>query len=148
MKSIILALMLAASPAHADPDRISILLGSHHFGTDLPWQQSNPGLFATWEGERLDWSLGAYRNSYDRLSVAATVALPIWARGQAEVSLFAGVALYPKDGRNFAVHLGDVVPIGGVQLRMGHVFAQVMPGDGQTVKAVVATGLTFELNRR
>ncbi len=134
-----------ATPAAAEPDRVSILLGSAHPGTARSFEQVNPGVFLTWEDRALglDYSVGAYRNSFGRASIAATAALPMIDRGQFQLALFGGVAVYPGNGDDFAIHAGDVVPIAGIQARVGHGFVQVMPGDDM---AVVAFGLTFLIN--
>lgn len=141
-------IMALAGAAEAEPDRISVLLGSQHPGANVTFEQVNPGIFLTWEDRGslgLDYSLGLYRNSYGRVSVAGTAALPIIERGAFQAALFGGLAVYPGDGDQFAVHAGDVVPIAGVQARLGDGFVQIMPGDGM---AVVAFGLTFEAARK
>jgi hypothetical protein len=148
MKQVLIALALCAGPAFAEgPDRVSILMGSVHVDAAIPFEEVNPGLFLTWEdrGLDLDYSLGAYRNSYGRVSIAATAALPLaqWDGGQ--FSVFAGVAYYPENGREFAVSLGDVVPVGGVQIRHENIFAQIIPSDGKLADAIVTCGLTFSL---
>lgn len=145
MLRLIAILSTLASPALAGPDRISILFGSHHVGGQ-GFEEINPGVFLTWEQHRLDLSVGAYRNSYGRLSVAAVAALPIWSQGETEVSLFGGLAHYPGNGRNFAIHAGDVVAIGGLQLRHENLFVQVLPGGGD-MPVVIAAGITFSLRR-
>lgn len=142
LKTLTVAVALMATPALAAPDRVSILLGSNHVGATDHFEEVNPGVFLTW-----DWlTVGAYRNSYGKASVAVTGALPLikWKTG--ELSAFAGVALYPGDGRRFAVHAGDVVPVGGLQLRQGNMFMQVIPSDGKAVDAIVSFGMTFDLN--
>lgn len=137
----ILALGLA-TPVAADPDRISILLGSQHPGASVAYEQVNPGIFLTWEDRAmgLDFSAGVYRNSYGRASIAATAAFPVIEHGKFQASIFGGLAVYPGNGADFAFHAGDLVPIAGIQARFGHGFLQVMPGDGMTV---LAFGLTF-----
>lgn len=146
-KMITAMLCALALPAHADPDRLSLLLGSAHLGGD-GFDGRNPGVFLTWEDRALglDYSIGAYRNSYGRASIAATAALPVaeWADGS--LSLFAGVALYPRDGRRFRAHVGDVVPMGGVQIRHRNLFLQIMPSDGAAADAVIAGGITWEID--
>lgn len=142
LKALTVAVALMTTPALAAPDRVSILLGSNHVGATDRFEEVNPGIFLTW-----DWlTVGAYRNSYGKASVAVTGALPLikWKTG--ELSAFAGVALYPGDGRRFAVHAGDVVPVGGLQLRQGNMFMQVIPSDGKAVDAVVSFGMTFDLD--
>ena len=139
------ALITALWPAAviADPDRVSILLGARHIG-GAGLEEFNPGVFVTWE-RRVDWSVGVYRNSYGNGSIAATVAAPVarWRGGEA--AIFGGVAWYPGTGRHEVAHVGDVVPIGGLQVRHGNAFAQFIPLDGKPVAAVVSFGLTFRL---
>ena len=144
----LIALLLLTAPAHADPDRLSLLIGSAHVG-GVGFDGRNPGIFATWEDRALglDYSLGAYRNSYGRASVVATAALPVIDWRDGALSVFAGAAFYPGDGRRFAVHLGDVVPIGGVQIRHHNMFLQIMPSDGAAVDAVIAGGITWEIGQ-
>ena len=154
------ALVLAAmaTPTLAQ-DRASILIGSRHIGAGSPaitgvlsapavassYREVNPGLFLTWDGAPVDVTVGVYANSYGRISLAALASVPVidWDGGALEV--FGGVALYPQDGRRFALHAGDVVPLAGLTARHGTLFAQIMPGDGRNADAVVAFGLTFPL---
>jgi hypothetical protein len=142
-----IAIFLTFAVPAVSQDRLSVLLGSHHAGAQIRFEAANPGLFLTWEDRAfgLDWSVGAFRNSYGRGSVALTAGLPVirWQGGQA--SLVAGLAHYPGDGRRFRISFGDVVPLVGVQARHGPVFAQVLPGDGRFADAVFSVGLTFNL---
>lgn len=147
-----LALLLSLLPlaAHAGPDRVSVLLASRHVDAASAFNEVNPGVFLTWEevawGGRLDATLGVFHNSYERTSVAATLAWPVWEPAPwAEVALFGGIAHYPDDGRRFAVHAGDFVPLGGLQWRAGHVFGQVIPLDGVEADAILTVGVTFAL---
>lgn len=150
MKALLVSCLLAlglGQPVLAGPDRISVLIGSRHFG-GAGFDDRTPGLFLTWESRGgLDLSLGAYRNSYGRASIAATAGLPLarWDHGQ--ISAFIGAAHYPGHGRNFRAHLGDVVPIGGLQLRHRNWFAQIMPSDGRPVRAVLSFGYSYSLGR-
>ena len=128
----------------AGPDRVSILLGSEHVGATANFKEVNPGVFLTWEG-RFDWTVGVFRNSYGRGALAGTVAMPLYEEGRFSLDAFLGAAYYPEDGRNFKVHVGDVIPIGGLQARYGNVFMQVLPMDGSVADAVVSFGLTFGL---
>lgn len=137
--------LLFATPVQARPDRISILLGSKHIGAIYAFEETNPGIFLTWEERflKLDYSLGIYRNSFADISVAATAAFPIFERQETQLSVFAGLALYPETGDAFAVHYGDIVPIAGIQGRHQNMFLQIMPGSDM---AIVAFGITFEIN--
>lgn len=144
--AIAFAFLTIVSPADAGPDRVSLLLGSDHIGGS-GFDGRNPGIFLTWEdrGPGLDLSVGVYRNSYGRGSLAATLALPVARWRDGSVSIFAGAALYPGHGRHFRMHAGDVVPIGGLQVQHRNAFLQIMPSDGGAVDAVIAMGLTFSL---
>lgn len=135
----------AASPAAAQ-DRLSITLGSHHTDDSHDWEELNPGVFLTWEDTGpLDLSLGAFRNSFGGPSVAAVAALPLaeWQDGQ--LAVFGGAAWYPGHGDEFLVHAGDLVPMGGLQVRHGPVFVQLMPGKIEPPEAIVAFGITLRI---
>lgn len=127
-------------------DRISLLLGSQHIGASGQFEEFNPGIFYTWDKPAVDISLGAYRNSYGRTSLAAVGSIPLASWRDGELAAFAGVAHYPQDGRNQVTHLGaDLVPVAGLQVRQGPVFVQFTPMDGKPVDALVAFGVTFEM---
>lgn len=146
MKNFLLATIAAFLPLQAQAaDRVSILLGSYHESA-YEFNEFNPGVFLTWEREVFDYSVGVYHNSYDRTSVAGTISYSLaeWDQGQFDV--FGGVAYYPQDGRTFnPLGDSDFVPIGGLQVRHNNLFAQIMPGDQETVDYVVSFGLSFEL---
>lgn len=139
-------LVLAAAPACAGPDRLSILLGSHHVDTTLVFEESNPGVFLTWEDRALglDWSLGVFRNSYGNTSVAATAALPLIRRPRFQAAVFVGLATYGDEARNWPVRAGEVVPIAGLQLRSGNSFVQILPDRGNP-DATITFGVTIPL---
>jgi hypothetical protein len=138
--------LLSAAPAGAGPDRVSLLVGSKHIAASQAFEEVNPGIFLTWERRRLNWTVGGYRNSYGRTSVAATAALPLWQAGDLRLEAFAGVAHYPVDGRNFRFHAGDLVPLGGLQLRWRNLFVQAIPLDGGVAAGVLSFGVTFGLD--
>ncbi len=138
-----LAFCLALAAAPASADRLSLLLHSSHIGTEGDYEESTPGVFYTVERD-LDWTVGVFRNSFGDWSPAATVGLPVaeWEGGQA--SLFAGAAYYP-DAEAIRARAGNLVPLAGVQVRHGNLFAQVMPVGTRPIKGVVSVGLTFDL---
>lgn len=146
LRWLTLSCLLLAAPAGAGPDRVSILVGSHHIAANQAFEELNPGVFLTWEGRRLDWTVGAFRNSYGRTSVAATAALPLWQAGDLRLEAFAGLAHYPVEGRTIRLHVGDLVPLGGLQLRWRNLFVQAIPLDGVVAAGVVSFGVTFGLN--
>lgn len=142
-----------AGPVCADPmpDRLSFLIGSHHFSPGQDFEEFNPGVFLTWDNILLDGqgdlNVGAFRNSYGRTATAVTAAFPFYEKGAFEAGFFAGAAYYPEDGRRFRVHVGDVVPLGGVQASYGPLFVQLIPGDGREADAVLSFGVTWDLGR-
>lgn len=134
---------LFCTPAHAD--RISILVRSQHIGA-TGFEEKNPGIFYTIERERLGVSLGGYRNSYGKMSAAAFASWDLVTWNNGALAAFGGIAHYPGDGRTMAIHVGDVVPLAGLQFRHGNIFAQIAPMNGKPVKALITFGLTFHLN--
>ncbi|WP_300030097.1 hypothetical protein [uncultured Roseobacter sp.] len=143
LPALLLALLLPVS-ALAGPDRISVLLGSEHFNATKEFQEFNPGVFLTWEG-RYDVSAGIYYNSYEEVGGLVALGRDFWEGEDYAVGLFGALALYPGDGDRFDVSIGDVVPLIGLQARYRNVFAQLIPGNGETTDAVLAVGLTWEL---
>lgn len=148
-RCLLLGFFGLTGPALADgPDRVSVLLGSYHASPAQEFEEFNPGLFLTWEGDFVDTSVGAYRNSYGRGAVAVAAAWPFLRGANLELALFAGAAYYPEDGSRFRYHLGDIVPLGGLQARLGPVFLQAIPGDGDEADAVFSFGVTIPLGER
>lgn len=146
MKFVALFLLAALpSTALAGPDRLSILLGSEHFGATEDFQEFNPGIFATWEGN-FDYSIGIFYNSYERVSALASIGYGWEVSPDLELGVFGALALYPGDGDRFRFSAGDVVPLAGLQARYKNVFVQFIPADGDTVDSLLTFGLTFELD--
>lgn len=149
MLRVILCLMIAAGPAFAGPDRIAIHLGSHHAGATSEFEEVNPGVFLSWQRPNdVTLSVGAFRNSYGRGSVAATAAKTFYRRKSFAVSAFAGLAHYPGNGKDIRHAIGDFVPLAGLQLHYRQLFVNVMPGDGDTVDAIFSFGVTIPLNNQ
>jgi hypothetical protein len=135
--------VLAAFPVQAGPDRLSFSVGSLHVNPTSDFNEFNPGVFLTWDRTARKYHLGAYYNSYSRISVGAFAAYPIAGNENFTVDILYGAAYYPEDGRNFPYSWGDIVPILGLQTRIGYFFGQVFPGDGDVVDAIISVGLTF-----
>ena len=103
-----LSLCLFATALEAGPDRFSILLGSKHIG-GTGFNEVNPGFFATWERGRSSLSVGAFMNSYERVSIAATSYRPLKLWSEGDFGIFGGLALYPENGRNFSLILAKML---------------------------------------
>ena len=138
--------VLLPTLAAADPDRVSLLVGTEHFGATREFNEFNPGVFLTWEGRALEYSVGAFYNSYEDISVMGAVGYDFEIMPEFEVGLFAGLALYPSEGDQFSHSIGDVVPLAGIQTRYRNVFAQLIPADGGSVDSILTFGLTFGLD--
>ncbi|AZQ66380.1 hypothetical protein EF888_04075 [Silicimonas algicola] len=144
------ALLTHAVPAFAGPpDRLSILMGSYHADATLEFEQTNPGIFLDWDNPSgTTLTVGVYRNSYGRRSLALSASRTILRRGELSLEGFVGLAHYPGDGHKVPVAVGDVVPIAGLKVRYRKAFALMIPGDGATTDAIFAYGLSFDLGRQ
>lgn len=141
------AVSLGATQAGAGPDRFSVLLGSKHIGAS-GFHEVNPGFFATWEGRKLGYSVGAYVNSYKRGSVALAAHLPLYQWDNGGISAFGGLAWYPGDAHRFRTRIGgDIVGIGGLELRHGHIYMQFLPNDAGGARGLVTLGLTWDVGQ-
>ena len=143
-----LALPPLALSAQTRPDRISFLLGSEHIGAS-GYEEFNPGVFATWTNGafqgRADVSVGGFRNSYGDGSLAVSLALPLVREATWGIDVFSALAWYPGNGDRFKYHAGDIVPLFGLQSRIGPTFIQYVPGGDRGVDATLGFGLTFPL---
>lgn len=137
-----LVLALLAVPAHAD--RVSVMLGSKHIGA-TGFNEVNPGFFYTFENT-VDLTLGAYYNSYGKGSFSVTVAKSFYENNGLQLQVFGGIATYPNAGRYVRAHLGNLVPIVGIQAIYGNTYLQLIPGDGKPVAGILAAGLTWKVN--
>ncbi len=144
-----LAIAATSTAAQAGPDRVSILLGSHHVGATRDFEEFNPGIILVWDElvwrGRLDLAAGAYRNSYGDGSLALSLAYPFVRTEDWGLDLFGGVSWYPGNGDQFSHAIGDAVPIAGLQARYRNVFVQAIPAGGQSADAVLSFGLTFSM---
>ena len=140
MKTLSLALTVIATTATAEPDRVSILFGSHHVDATVDFEETNPGLFLTWDNV----TVGAFRNSYGNISASVTYEIPVWESDSTSLALFGGAAWYGDDAETFGVHVGEFVPIGGLQIVHDNYFMQVIPSDGVYTDVIVAFGVTFD----
>jgi len=135
-----------ATPAHAD--RISIMLGSNHIGAPSGiFNEINPGFFYTKEGQQFDLTGGVYQNSYSELSVSLTASYAFLEWDGGEASVFGGMVYYGDDAKFVDASVGGWVPLAGLQVQQGNLWAQLIPvGDG-VVDAVIAGGITFEVGQ-
>ena len=129
-------------------DRVSFLFGSRHVDMSTDFNETNPGVFLTWEDAvgPLDVSEGVYLNSYENTTVIFTASYDVieWENGA--IGVFGGVAHYPVNGPKKLPCCGGWVPMGGFQMRQGNVFTQYipMPGVGRYTRGIFTVGLTFD----
>lgn len=146
MIRVLIIVMIFAGPAFAGPDRLGVHLGSYHAGATRDFEEVNPGLFLSWDRPGgVTYSVGAYRNSYGRGSVSATVAKTILRSKSAGLGVFAGLAHYPGNGEDIRHAIGDFVPLVGLKMHYRRLFINVMPGDGDAVDAIFSFGITVPL---
>lgn len=147
MLRMILLVLLLPGGALAGPDRLSLLLGSHHVNATETFEEVNPGLFLDWvRPDGLTLTAGVYRNSYGRTSVAAMVGREVWRSGAAGLEVFGGLAHYPVDGPKSPVAVGDVVPLAGLRFQHRDIVIIALPGDGAATDLVLGFGLTLPLH--
>ena len=145
--ALMAAISVTSSPAIADVDRISFSLGSSHVGMHADFNETNLGVFLTWEDAAgsLDFSAGVYNNSYSNTTVIFTASYDVieWDSGAAGV--FGGVAHYPVRGLKKLPCCGGWVPVGGLQIRRENVFAQFMPmpNSDNYMRGIFTFVLTF-----
>ena len=138
-------LLLCPLAALAGPDRVSFLIGSEHLGAEEEFEEFNPGIFLTWE-HGVDLTAGVFRNSYGSAAPSVTISAPLVESGEFALSWTAGLAYYPGDGDRIDFAIGDVVPLLGLRADLGPIFIQAFPVDGETADAVIAFGVTIDLD--
>lgn len=144
-----LLLFLTSSPALAEgPNRLSVLLGSHHLDANLAFEEKNPGVFLDWlRADGLSWSLGAYRNSFGKPTVAALAGLNLFESETMRFDLFGGLAHYPGDGRKNRFSIGDLTPLAGLRAEYRGLFVLAIPSDGKVTDGILAFGVSVPLTR-
>lgn len=137
---------MAGSAQSAELERVSISFASQHIGAPDRFNETNPGLFFTFGegGNPFEVTVGMYDNSYENTSVLLTTSYDVVEWEEGALSLFAGTAYYHSQGEKKFPCCEGFVPIGGLQVRQGNLFAQIIPNN-TNVHAVMTFGLTFEL---
>lgn len=129
----------------ASADRISFSFASHHAGPCDCFNEINPGVFYTFEDRGMfDYTVGTAKNSYGGPGFYATAEYDFWEFENGEMSVFGGLVYYPGFGKFIPEILPDVAPIGGLQLRVGNVWAQAIPVGTADVDYVLTGGITFD----
>lgn len=151
MKALALIAVIAATPAAAcdlRPDEGAILLGSNHINADIDFNEENLGVFLSWECGGIDTRAGFYNNSFEDTSFALTFKADAltYEVGEMGIAPFLGVAHYPDAQKNMSIHWNGWVPIGGIEVTAGPVFAQIIPGHKDTLgySAIAAFGLRMD----
>ncbi|SFL95548.1 hypothetical protein [Shimia aestuarii] len=156
----LLGLLIASSAAAEGlgPDRIYIPLASHHYNLTPPnpgqnsWNEFNPGLVFTWENRfvTLDYSVGAYLNSYEKISPMVSVG-KFWDVGKVAFGGVLSFVDYGSNARHFDVTLGNsnITILPAIQINYKNAFLQVVPApqfQGES-GAVFGVGATFALGQ-
>ncbi|MDX8355843.1 hypothetical protein SLH47_26130 [Cognatiyoonia sp. IB215182] len=131
LRAAIMSILLGA-PAAADvlPDRVGLIVGSHHVNPQQDFEEFNPGVYLAWDGEIFDGQTALFQNSLGDPALAITFSLKhmtaSW--GGLNTASFLGTAYY-GDGAARDYNLNGWIPFGG--LRISHdawpLGLQVMP---------------------
>lgn len=146
MTRLLLALLCLATPAY--PFGLEATIGSHHILATEDFEERNWGLGVYHDlGDRWTVSGGAYRNSYGDTSVYALAErrmTTVSVLGQpVDVDLFGGVAHYPGAEAKGLPHLGELVPVFGVQAEAGPVVLGFVPAINDVAKGIVTLRVRF-----
>lgn len=77
---------LVCSPL-AEADEVGIITASYHLDRTREYNEINPGAY--WAGEK--WTLAAYKNSYNQLSVFVGGHVEVFRRGRLAIELNGGI---------------------------------------------------------
>lgn len=164
LTGVLLAALLCAGVARADegaersrvqPDRLYVVLGSHHFGIDpagfgrTAWNEINPGVVLSWEKRflGLNYQLGAFVNSFAQTGGYVSVAKSWDLKSGSSIAAVMSLADYGANSQYFPVELGNSnwVLIPGIQYNRNKVFAQWWPSPqaGKPWAGVLSVGLRF-----
>lgn len=155
----LVCLLCSTSLAQAGPDRILFQLGSKHFNMDESsslggFEEINPGITLTWENRLYDlnYSVGAFRNSYGKLAPVVGVSKFWNVAPDVDLGLFGGLSYYGDEADFISVNLADsgVIPLAGVQANYKNLYLQLIPTDDQApgFGFLAVTGITFGLGGR
>jgi hypothetical protein len=152
MKAIIAAIALLATPAAADfkPDSVSIPLYVNHANYIYDFNEglgNNLGVLLTWDvKESVQFTAGAYNNSFSELSATAYIEYEPIGNGYWSAGIFAGFATYDAETTPIPMpsRIGgsDVVAIGGARLEVGNAWLTYTP-SGAEGRNIITSGVTF-----
>lgn len=94
------------------------------------------------------FDVGAFYNSYEKISLSAFAAVPLYRTEDVSIDLFGDLAWYPGTGLTFPVtSADDVIPTAGLQGRYNNLFVQIIPSDGVAADVIITAGVTYAVDR-
>ena len=150
----ILAATWVAKAAHADPieapDRIFLLVGSHHalpLAETFPYDETNPGILLGWDKpiQGFDLAFGVYENSFSDISGILALGKTWALTDTINLRALIGVSNYDEEDPIFQPLGGGLVIIPFLQINWRNAFVQATPlPDPDNAGIVFTYGLTFE----
>jgi len=109
---------------------------SYHFDRSEDWNETHPGLFASYDG----WFLGGYRNSYDDTSYAFGKAADLIETRFVTIGGSLGLATGYED----RLGGGDIQPIITLDFRWRYLTVSTIPVDNGLVFLRINIPVTYE----
>jgi hypothetical protein len=108
--SLLLAVLLAAGAARAEPLTIGVHLVSQHLPAREGQNNVNPGLYVRADG----WTVGGYHNTYSETTVYAAHTLTAWRGLEVVGGIAYGYQYHTVAGREYGASRGAFTPMAGL----------------------------------
>jgi hypothetical protein len=108
--ALLLAALLCAGAAQAEPLTIGVHLASQHLPAREGQNNVNPGLYVRADA----WTVGGYHNTYRETTVYAARTLTTWRGVQLVGGIAYGYQLHTVAGREYGASRGAITPMAGI----------------------------------
>lgn len=108
--ALLLAALLAAGAAHAEPLTIGVHMGSVHLPAKDGQNNVNPGFYIRADA----WTVGAYHNTYRETTVYAARTLTTWRGLEVVAGVAYGYQFHTVAGREYGASPGALAPMAGL----------------------------------
>ncbi len=152
--AVALVTLLLTACADNKPDAVDLIVGSHHIRADdervndgRGFNEVNPGAALVWDSWRpgVRYSVGAFENSYEDISVYAYREHDWDVGGGVRIGYGTGISTYPGGRSPSRLAVGDVVPVGGIHVSYGPVHLTLAPFVNDRTKGVLALRIRIPL---